>query len=242
MHIARLARVLIVAAAVLSGSPWVLASVDLVAAVTHEPAFTEEAESLVAPTGERVSLHWTAVARGEASDLEMFLQRSADGGRSWSTERTCASRPDTKLGCGLLFELKPTDDGALWRAVVHNIAGVAASRWLSLARCDEHQCDDLAAPTVLRTATAGDRAATVSWLTPGEDGGSPVAGYLVTPYVGYAPQPSILFRSTATTQVVTGLVNGREYRFRVQAVTDRGTSAHSTASNPVTPSAAAVGA
>jgi hypothetical protein len=93
------------------------------------------------------------------------------------------------------------------------------------------------APTILRNATAGDGVATVSWLAPESDGWSPITGYLVTPYVGFSPQPSTTFASTATTQVVTGLTNGVEYRFRVRGVNAVGPSGYSTVTNPVTPTA-----
>jgi hypothetical protein len=58
----------------------------------------------------------------------------------------------------------------------------------------------------------------------------------VTPYVGYIEHPSTTFSSTATTQTVTGLINGKTYRFRVRAINAIGTGAYSTASNPATPS------
>jgi hypothetical protein len=60
---------------------------------------------------------------------------------------------------------------------------------------------------------------------------------VVTPYVVYSPRPSTTFNSTATTEVVTGLTNGTEYRFRVQAVNGVGTGSYSTVTNPVTPTA-----
>ncbi len=91
------------------------------------------------------------------------------------------------------------------------------------------------APTIVRDATAGDREATVSWLAPSSDGGAPITGYVVTPYVGYGPRPSTTFLSTLTTQKVTGLVNGTTYRFRVQAINALGIGGYSTVSNPVTP-------
>jgi hypothetical protein len=93
------------------------------------------------------------------------------------------------------------------------------------------------APTIIRNATAGDTTATVNWTAPASDGGSAILGYVVTPYVGFSPRPSTTFNSTATTQTVTGLVNGTQYRFRVQAFNAVGTGGFSTVTNPVTPSA-----
>ena len=89
------------------------------------------------------------------------------------------------------------------------------------------------APTVIRNATAGDGQATVSWTAPASDGGTPITGYVVTPYVGFSPRPATSFSSTATTQTITGLSNGTQYRFRVQAVNAVGTSGYSTVTNPV---------
>jgi len=91
------------------------------------------------------------------------------------------------------------------------------------------------APTIIRNATAGDGAATVNWIAPTTDGGSPITGYVVTPYIGYFPLAPQVFNSTATTQVVTRLTNGTQYRFRVRAVNAFGTGGYSTVTNPVTP-------
>ena len=40
----------------------------------------------------------------------------------------------------------------------------------------------------------------MSWVAPGSDGGSPITGYVVTPFVGFYPQPSTTFSSTLTSQ------------------------------------------
>ena len=58
--------------------------------------------------------------------------------------------------------------------------------------------------------------------------GSPVTGYTVTPYIGLVAQPTITFNSTATTQTITGLVNGTAYTFRVAAFNAVGTGPTST--------------
>jgi hypothetical protein len=71
---------------------------------------------------------------------------------------------------------------------------------------------------------------------PASDGGSPITGYVVTPYIGYFALSPTTFNSTATTQVVIGLTNGTTYRFRVRAINATGTGAYSKVTNPVTPS------
>ncbi len=92
------------------------------------------------------------------------------------------------------------------------------------------------APTI-GVAVDGDGEAMVSWTAPASDGGSPVTGYVVTPYIGYYPLSPVTFASTATTQTITGLTNGTQYRFRVQAINAVGTSGYSKVTNPVTPTA-----
>jgi titin len=72
------------------------------------------------------------------------------------------------------------------------------------------------APTSV-SAVPGNAQATVSWVAPVSNGGSPITGYTVTPFIGATAQPLRTFNSTATTQVITGLTNGTVYSFRVRA-------------------------
>ena len=90
---------------------------------------------------------------------------------------------------------------------------------------------------MIRGATTGNGSATVSWAAPASDGGSHVTGYVVTAQVMDRQPKSRIFNSTATTQTVTGLANGEQYRFWVRAYNAVGISAFSTASNPITPTA-----
>jgi SAM-dependent methyltransferase len=99
----------------------------------------------------------------------------------------------------------------------------------------------IAAPTVpgaptMRSAVAGDGTATVTWDAPASDGGSPITGYAVTAHVVDRQPAGRIFASTATTQTVTELRNGEQYRFWVRAYNDVGISAYSAASDPITPS------
>ncbi len=89
------------------------------------------------------------------------------------------------------------------------------------------------------TAVAGDNSATLTWSTPAFDGGSPITGYSVTPYVGGSAGTPQTFNSPAPVEIVTGLTNGTTYTFAVAAINANGTGANGF-SNFVTPSASAV--
>lgn len=88
------------------------------------------------------------------------------------------------------------------------------------------------------TAKAAHAAATVTWTQPASNGRA-ITGYDVEYSsdngANWNPGPSAANTSTATTQVVTGLVNGTSYRFRVAAINDIGMGEYSTASAAVTP-------
>ena len=72
----------------------------------------------------------------------------------------------------------------------------------------------------------------MSWTAPASDGGSPITGYVVTPFIGLSRRRRTTFNSTATTQTVTGLTNGTTYTFKVAAINAR----HGPAVGVATPS------
>ena len=78
------------------------------------------------------------------------------------------------------------------------------------------------------------QSAQVSWAAPASDGGSPITGYTVTPYVGYFALAGVTFGSVSTSQTITGLTPGVTYRFKVAAINAVGTGSPSLASNLVT--------
>jgi len=80
----------------------------------------------------------------------------------------------------------------------------------------------------------GNARATVRWHPPVNDGGRPITAYEVIPYLDNFPQPTEVFTSTATSQVIFGLKNGRSYTFKVAAKNSVGWSRLSARSDEVT--------
>ncbi|WP_426573086.1 fibronectin type III domain-containing protein [Aquihabitans sp. McL0605] len=89
-----------------------------------------------------------------------------------------------------------------------------------------------AAPTV----AGGDGQVTVAWSAPASDGGAAITGYVVTPYIGAAAQPSVV-RPAAPTSATLPATNGTTYTYKVAAVNSVGTGAASGSSASVTPHA-----
>ena len=77
------------------------------------------------------------------------------------------------------------------------------------------------APTNV-TGTAGNASVNLSWTAPSSNGGSPITGYRITPYIGANAQTPVLTGSAATTFTVRAH-NGTAYTFRVAAINVVGT-------------------
>ena len=56
----------------------------------------------------------------------------------------------------------------------------------------------------------------VTWTAP-KSNGSPITGYVVTPFLGAKALPAHTFKTKATSQVIAGLKNAKTYTFRVAA-------------------------
>jgi hypothetical protein len=90
------------------------------------------------------------------------------------------------------------------------------------------------APTGV-TASAATAQALVSWTEPASNGGSPISGYTITPYVGAKAQTPAEVGASTTSAVVKGLTNGTSYTFTVTATNAGGSGPASGASGAVVP-------
>ena len=98
------------------------------------------------------------------------------------------------------------------------------------------------APTAV-SAASGDTELVVSWSAPVVTGGSAITGYKITMQTAETGTYDVLVADTtsmATTYTKTDLANGVNYRFQIYAITSAGTSAASTTSTSVQPSAASI--
>jgi hypothetical protein len=70
-----------------------------------------------------------------------------------------------------------------------------------------------------------NQAAKVVFKAPTDSGGIPLTGYTITPYLGAVAQTPRVLNSTATTQIIKKLTNGKTYTFKIAARNSLGSSA-----------------
>ncbi len=90
------------------------------------------------------------------------------------------------------------------------------------------------APTSL-IATAGNSQVNLTWTAPASNGGSAITGYNLQVRQGTTVLRTDPVAGAVTSTLVTGLTNGTNYNFRLQAINAAGTSPFSAASNVVRP-------
>jgi titin len=90
------------------------------------------------------------------------------------------------------------------------------------------------APTGV-SGTPGDSSVALTWTAPTSNGGNPITGYRITPYLGTTALAAIPTGSASTSFTVTGLSNGSAYTFTIAAANAAGTGPDSAPSSPITP-------
>ena len=176
-----------------------------------------------APTGvsgtsgnTQVALSWTAPVSDGGSAITGYVVTPSIGGVA-QTPTTFSSAATTQTLTGLTNGMAYT-----FTVAAINGAGTGPGSTPSGAVTP---ATTPSAPTIV-SGTGLFFNVTLSWTAPASDGGSPITGYIVTPYLGGVAQTPTTFSSTATTQSVSVLIAGL-YTFTVTAVNGVGDGAAS---------------
>ena len=177
-------------------------------------------EPVAVPGNGRATVHW-AVGANNGSAITRYVITPYLGGVAQSP-RTYASNATTETVAGL----------ANGRQYTFKVAGSNARGLGSQSSASALVTVGVpTAPTGV-SGSPGHLSATVHWIAP-RNNGSTITGYVVTPYLGTAPQPARLFHTVATSETITGLTTGKRYSFTVAAINARGTGSQSAGSGPV---------
>lgn len=167
------------------------------------------------PASKSVSLTWTAPSDNGGAPIIDYTATATPGGS------TC-----TTTGTGCTVRGLANGQPYTFTVTARNAAGDGSGGTTAATPRGTP-----GAPTAV-TATAGNAAATVTWTTPTDDGGSPISGYTVFASPGGMPCVTI-----TTSCTYTGLTNGQAYTFTVSASNALGTGPASGPSSSVTPNA-----
>jgi hypothetical protein len=167
---------------------------------------------------------WQAPFDEGASSITGYTVTSSPGGRtcSWTTGPATCTVTGLDNGTAYTFAVRAT-----------NGIGTGAASSASAAVVARTTPD---APTSVVGAPGNEQVA-VSWSAPGSNGGAVVTGYTVTATPGgrTCSSTSVAPATPSMTCVVTGLVNGTSYTFRVEASNIAGAGGASVASGIIVP-------
>jgi fibronectin type 3 domain-containing protein len=198
------------------------------APVTPEPAATVPG----APTGVsavpgdgQATVSWTAPSSG--SPISSYIVTSS------SDQSISVLGPETSVVVSGLTD----GDSYTFTVVAINAVGDSLPSSPSAPVIPEPAATVPGAPTGV-SAVPGDGQATVSWTAPSSDGGNPISSYTVTSSSDQSTtDQSTTVLGSATSAVVSALIDGASYTFTVVATNGVGDSPASGPSNLVTPAA-----
>ncbi len=167
-----------------------------------------------------VTLSWTApVDNGGSAIINYNIEQSEDGGTTWNNSNPVASITSpvtvTDLTSGQEYQFRVSATNVQELGPTSNVVTVTTTA--SAQQGTETVITAPGAPTGLN-ATVGNGIVTLSWIAPANNGSSAIISYTIqqstngTVWVNSTPATA-----TELTQIVTGLTNGVQYQFRVNA-------------------------
>jgi hypothetical protein len=197
-------------------------STNAVVPVNNGPTVPGAPTAVTATAGNaQASVSWTAPSSNGGASITGYTVTSSPGNfQATTTGATSATVGGLANGTAYTFAVTAT-----------NSVGTGPASGPSNSVSPTGPPTVPGAPTGV-SALAGNTQASVSWVAPGSNGGSPLTGYTVTSSPGNF---TVTASPNVTTATVTGLTNGTGYTFTVAATNSVGTGAQSAPSNSVTP-------
>ena len=182
------------------------ASAQASSTVTPSAKAASPTAVIATPTNGAISLTWTAPMDTGGSTLTGYLvEQSVDGGVTWTTAATTAT-PSTSL-TGLVNGTTYS-----YRVRANNSIGSGAASAVATTT-------PFTTPGAPRNvaAMAGDKEVVLTWSAPTVSGGSAITGYVVQQSTDGSTWTTV-DTPTVASSVITGLMNGASYSYRVFAV------------------------
>jgi titin len=181
------------------------------------------------PGDSQVVLSWTAPTNNGGNAITDYaVEYSTNSGTTWITYVDGASSAVGATVTGLT-----NGTGYIFRISAVNAAGTGTASASSSSTVPRTM------PTAVQAlaGTPGDSQMTLTWSLPASSGGSAITDYIVQ----YSDDSGVSWStfadgvSTTRSAIVTGLINGAGYTFRVAAVNVAGTGSYSLVTNSIAP-------
>ena len=198
--------------------------------VTVATTPTKPTDAVATPEGSgTISLDWDSPADTGDADITGYRIQVRVGPDSWAELLKDTGSAATR------HKISGLDNGTKYnfRIAAINRAGVSPNSKASASVAPA----TLPQPPTNLVAVADSGTVNLRWSAPTEDGGSAVSGYRIQVRIGTSAWATIERAAAGkrTSRTVTGLTDGRSYRFRVAAINDVGTSEFSSPSPDVIP-------
>src|SRR5881409_3910733 len=184
-----------------------------------------------AVSSSQINLSWTAPADNGGSAITGYkIERSMDGGSSWSTlvantGSTATTYSDTGLAHTTTYTYRVSAINSVGTSPPSNGASATA---LAIAPSP---------PSALGATAVSSSQINLSWASPTDNGGSAITGYMIERSANGGSTWTTMVSnsgSTATTYSDTGLAAGTTYTYRVSAINSIGTSPPSNTASATT--------
>ena len=190
-----------------------------------------------AVSSSQINLSWTAGNNGGSTITGYKIERSTDGGSTWSTiSANTGSTTTTYSNTGLASSTSYT-----YRVSEINTIGTSSPSSTATATTSSGTVATIPqAPTGLAASVVSSSQINLSWTAPANNGGSAITGYKIEQSTNAGSTWSTLVANTASSSTMysnTGLTASTSYAYRVSAINSVGTGP---ASNMISATTSAV--